>query len=378
LYIFEKSKYDSVRICFVIPRIYAYFDNEFAKFAGGAERQASYLATGLAENKNFHVTCCVADFGQEDIVKINGITLLKAMKLSDGKISGFKKLLSALKKTDADLYIYRSADLGTALSIFTQQFFLKKRVLYMVASNSETSYRGLRRMSGTSAAIFMPLAYKTASLITAQSFEQFNAFHTNRKRKPDALIPNITKFTKIENKNKQGVIWVGRLDPVKQPHILIELAKKYPETRFTMIAPIVLEHEEFGTEIVKKINKVENINHINYVSPSEINDYYAKAQVYAITSYTEGFSNTMAEAIVAGCPILSYNVNPDQVITKNNFGFCSYSKMDQFYADFEKLIIDKKLCAEMGNNGQEYLAKHHNQSVVIEQFSELLLKLKKN
>ncbi len=364
-----------MKICFVIPRIYAYFDSQHAKFAGGAERQAYYLVKGLSEKSEFEISCIVADFGQKDDVILQGIRVLKSFELSEGRFSGFSKLIKAVKKADADLYIYRSADVGTAASIFFQKVFLRKKILYMVASDSELDFNSLKRMSGFATALAMPFAYETARYITVQSKHQYRLFEKNRGRQANALIPNISEIeiTTQNKESKSGTLWIGRLDPVKQPEVLLDLAKKYPNEHFTMVAPVVKEHQKFGQQIVLSIKSISNIKYLPYISPDKIGLIYKQAQIYTITSYTEGFSNTMAEAIAGGCPVLSYNVNPDNIITTYNFGFCANNEIKNFYESFETLINNKKQCLEMAKNGQVYLQKNHNKNLVIEQFSKLLL-----
>ena len=42
-----------MKICFVVPRVYVYFNTKIKNNAGGAERQVYYLGTELSKNKEF-------------------------------------------------------------------------------------------------------------------------------------------------------------------------------------------------------------------------------------------------------------------------------------------------------------------------------------
>ncbi|MBN1253043.1 MAG: glycosyltransferase [Bacteroidales bacterium] len=367
-----------MKICFVVPRVYIYFNTEITNNAGGAERQIYYLGTELSKNNNFDVNFCVADFGQKPIETINKSTLWRSFKPTENRIKGFLKLIKTLKKINADKYIFRSADFGTAIALFSVRFLLKKKTIYMIASNSETLFKDLKKMSGFLTAVFMPLAYKFSNMLTSQTETQYNLFKKNRNIIPNSIIHNIVNITDIQDikqSKKKHIIWIGRLDKVKQPYFYSELAKKFPEENFIMIAPVIKEDEKFGLEFKKSIQNIKNLKHIEYVSPDKITDYYKSAKAYVITSYTEGFSNTMAEAMANYCPVLSLNINPDNIFSKYEIGFCANNNSKLFYEYFEKIINNVDLRTKFATNALNYLIENHNKEKIITKFTnEILLK----
>ena len=62
----ENSAAKPVRVCFVIMKAYPLFNPEIKSVFGGAEVDFYNLATELAKDKNFDVSCVVADYGQPD------------------------------------------------------------------------------------------------------------------------------------------------------------------------------------------------------------------------------------------------------------------------------------------------------------------------
>ena len=139
-----------------------------------------------------------------------------------------------------------------------------------------------------------------------------------------------------------------------------------------MIAPVVRDHKTYGESIQKKAKKIKNLELIDFVIPAEIHDFYMKAKVYVLSSELEGFSNTMAEAMQSRCPVLSYNVNPDNILHDHQFGLCAEKDMDKFYQDFEVLNSNEELRGEKGVNGMEYINTFHDKETIINQFKELL------
>jgi len=368
------------KICFVIPRTYYLFYPETSGtnvIPGGAQMQVFYLSTAIAEDKNFNVHFLLADFGQADFEIRHKVKLHKSFKLSENIFKRIRKLFKTLRKINADTYIFRSADAGVALSVFFVKNFLNKKVLYMIAHDIETSKKIQIKYSGIFTTFMMQYVYRNADIITTQTLQQKKMFEKYRKRKPNTLIKNIFLEKHNENtdfNNKKTILWVARLAEVKNPELFLKLAKKYPEQKFVMIAPHAVNKKEYGNKIYEKAERIKNLQIINYVAPSEIFDFYKKAKIYVITSDFEGFQNTMAEAMQAECALLSYSVNPDNILNEHKFGYCAEKNIDKFYNDFEKLLENSELRKEFGINGKKYIIKYHQKSKIVDDFKNILLK----
>lgn len=365
------------KICFVIPRTYYLFNLEIKKniVPGGAQVQVYYLSTALAEDINFDVHFVVADFGQPNFELKKNVKLHKSFSFSDNLFKRIYKLFETLKKTDADTYIFRSADIGAALTILYVRKILKKKVLYMLASDVETSKKRQKKHSGALKTFAMQYVYKNADIITVQTDEQKKLFEKYRNRKINSVIKNIylrKKNAQINFEEKNTILWVGRLTEIKKPEIFLTAAKKYPDEKFIMIAPLAIDKKEYGIAIKNKAKKIKNLKLLEYVKPTEIFEYYKKAKIYILSSELEGFSNTMAEAMAANCPILSYNVNPDNILHKFNFGFCVEKNTNKFWASFEKLRENSDLRKKMGENGSKYIKDFHQKEQIINIFKTLL------
>lgn len=364
------------KICFVIPRAYYLFNSKIEGLedkVGGAQKQAYILSTSLAENEKFNVNFITADFGQKDFEEIQNVKIWKSFKFSDNIIKRISFLIKTLKQVNSDIYIFRSADAGVGFAIFYIKVFLKKKVLYMIASDIETSKSTQRTNFGILTSLFMQYVYNKADILTAQTKDQAKLFQKNRNRKPNSIIKNIYITKESTDKIKTSVLWVGRLTKNKNPEIFISLAQKYPDKNFIMIAPIVKEQLNYGKKIQQSAKNIKNVHLINYVKPGDIDNYYQDAKIYALTSNKEGFSNTMAEAMMAKCAILSFNVNPDNILQEHNCGLFSEKDINKFSENFEKLIKNENLCKELGANGAEYIKKNHKKSMIIKQFEKLLI-----
>jgi len=366
------------KICFVIPRTYYLFYPETRKnntVPGGAQMQMYLLSTATAEDKNFDVRFLLADLGQPDFEIRQNVKLHKSFKLTDNIFKRIRKLFKTLKKINADVYIFRSADAGVATAVFFVKKILKKQVFYMLASDVETSKKVQKKYSGFLTTFMMQYAYNKADIISSQTRQQAILFEKNRNRKPDIIIKNIYLTGKTKNINhteKKTILWVGRLTQVKKPELFLKLAEKYPEQKFVMIAPPGVNKKDYGNMIYEKASRIKNLQIINYVKPNEIFNYYKAAKIYVITSEFEGFPNTMAEAVQAECAVLTYAVNPDNILNEHNFGFCAENNIEKFYSGFEKLTENSELRKELGINGKKYIKEYHGKEKIIADFKKLL------
>ena len=365
-----------IKICFVQPRAYYLFNNDAKDIkdkVGGAQKQTYLYSIELAKNPNFDVHFLVADFKQANIEKHHNVTVWKSFDFRKNFFKKTFKLFKTLKTINANTYIFRSADTGVAVAIFFIKIFLRKKVLYMLASNVETNFKQLKNMSGFLTALSMNYVYKYADYITVQSKSQYDLFIKHRKRKPDAIIKNIIEIDENTAFKKEDIVlWVGRLAPIKYPELFLETVRSYPKQKFIMIAPVVQDYRSYGKKIKKEAGKIKNLEYIEYVEPEKITLYYQKALIYVITSHFEGFSNTMAEAMANKCAVLSYNVNPDNILLRYKCGLFAKGDKKLFFQQFEELINNKILSQRFGNNGIFYIEKNHQSKLIIKKFTEVL------
>ena len=222
-----------MKICFVVPAVYSFFEPKLAnKKVGGAERQVYYLAKELAKDPQINVNLCVADFGQGDFEKKENINIWKSFAYQENKIIGLWKLYKTLHKVKADIYVFRAADAGVFFGVLIAKFLLRKKTFYMIAHDAEIDRLDLKNMTGRFSAYCMHKVYPLINTITAQSLFQKNGFKKERDIEVKAVIKNIYPITTTisQNTDNQGfILWVGRLVSFKKAELYLELAEKFPK-----------------------------------------------------------------------------------------------------------------------------------------------------
>ena len=83
------------------------------------------------------------------------------------------------------------------------------------------------------------------------------------------------------------------------------------------------------------------------------------------------FPNTFLEAWSNFNPIVSLNVDPDEIICSNKLGFHSKT-IEQMIKDIKTLINNKKLHHLYSENGREYVEKTHSLDKIIHQYEQII------
>ena len=329
---------------------------------GGAERQMYYLCNIVAESNNFESHACVADFGQQKNERYGDVTCWSSFRYDENRFIGFYKLMRTLKKINANIYVFRSVDIGLALTVFCIKKIFRKKCMYMVANIDESDPSNISNIIGSLGAKAMSWVYNNADILTVQSNDQYNAFVNKRNISPTMVLHNRFSYDShpySADIKKKSFLWVGRCDELKQCEYYIQLAQHFSNEHFIMICPKA-KNEAYYSKIRSMSESVTNLEYIDHVDPNKVYQYYQNAYLYILTSKTEGFANTMLEALAYGCPVLTLNVNPDNILTKNNIGFCSpNNNFHDLCNNCEKLLNDKTLHKKMSKNAIKYTRDVH-------------------
>ncbi len=366
------------KICFVVPKAILFFDPTLGTPRGGAERQAYYLGTGLAKQEGWDVHYCTAKYGDVGKFQQNNCTLWPTFRFEDGTFSSFVELCRTLKKIDADVYVFRAANMAIAPVVIYLKSLLKKRCVYMVAHDEEGSFRGLAKMTNWPTAALMWLTHRMANLVTVQTHLQLRCF-AEQGVKNTHLLRNCFRFKEGERNSIEPLeldgfsLWVGRCDPWKQPEIFIELARNHSEEQFIMICPRGRDLPYFE-KLRAAASEIRNLEFIDGVDPTLVMNYFARAKMYVLTSVSEGFANTMMEAMSQACPLLTLDIDPDGIISEHTLGRVALSN-EELSQQFVSLAGNAELRKKLGENGRDYLLRYHSEEEVVTAFSGMLSSL---
>lgn len=372
-----------IKICFIAFDVYPLFDKNLDSVTyTGADIQLYLLAKELAKNKGYEISFVVGNFYQKNVEEYDGIRIYKYSGNIENKffimhhIQGLK-LFRLLRKINADIYIQRSASTLTGqISSFTK--LNRKKFIFMVAhkKDCDLNYSKFEKIFGHylyPIGIYRYLfGVKNADLIITQNKEQYDLLYRHLD-KYSKLIKSAYNIDKKINKNGKYILWVARCIKWKQPEIFIKLAENFPKEKFVMVCP---GNGEYKNHIRSLAFKVENIKFVDEVPFNEIDNYFKSAKLFVSTSIHEGFPNTFVQAAKNSTPIISLNINPDNILNDFEIGLNPLT-FDRLKEALKNLLNDKKLYNKLSNNAYSYAKQNHDIKNIKLEYEKLIQNLVK-
>jgi glycosyltransferase involved in cell wall biosynthesis len=305
-------------VCFVSLPAYGYFVPESDIAPGGAERQLYLLSQEL--QSVFDVHFVVGDYGQPRTTYRDGVTLHRAYTpVEDPVWHQTTALIRAMRRADADLYVYRGFPRKAAVT-YGMARTLGKRWVYNLAAD--------RNVDAHPDQLSFPLKVLfSRSLAAADEVIAQTPYQRARLRErfgvDAAVVPN--GYPPAEEQTPYGereyFLWVGRLErEQKRPHRFLQLAEALPDCAFVLAGPDG-SSQAYNERIARRASQLDNVTNLGQVDPDRIHERYRHARALVNTSTHEGFPNTFLEAWRYGTPVLSLDIDPSRFLRGQEAGF---------------------------------------------------------
>lgn len=371
---------EPLRICFVSQLAYRLFDPSCPAPFGGAELQMYLLATELASSVEWDVHFVTQDFGQPNRQDRDGITVWRYSRPFKGNrmlalvrwlVVAISTLLTLLT-IRADVYVESPGGYATWVTGIAARL-RRARFVYWMASDADID--GALIQKGVERRLFLSGITRADGVIAQNRYQQSGLL---ARHEVTASVIRIAFPVPTEPPlaTKDPILWVASAQELKQPWLFLELARAFPEEHFVMIMPS--NDVELFESIQSQAGDISNLEFSDGVPYHAVQAYFDRARVFVNTSTIEGFPNTFIQSAMGATPVLSLNINPDQVLTSYGFGRVSDGNMDRLRSDLAELLADEALRERMGAAGFEYARKHHDISAIATQFTEELYRLRGN
>jgi len=343
---------------------------------GGAELQQGLLAEELVKD-GYDVLFIVPDQGQKLCQLVDGIRLLKSIPLGLWQ----KKLLAKLYRfplipeiiwrrlslADSQIYFQRMVGATSALvALFCRT--KKRKYVYCIASDAEVDGTYIKKRKFPFSWLAR-LAIKNADGIITQSRHQQELLKLNFNRDSVVIESMCLLPDNLPPKEQPPVVlWVGSVRKVKRPELFLKLAAAIPEVKFRMIGGASpWEDPNYFEELRESAAHIPNLEFLGFVPYQQISQYFATASILVNTSDFEGFPNTFLQAWSRFTPVVSLNVDPDEIICQHQLGFHS-NTFDQMLKDVKLLIGNEALRREMAERGRRYVEQKHDAGKVVPKY----------
>jgi len=367
-----------IKICIISPAAYPLLKNDDKiKSSGGAEAQLTTLGQAFSNN-GFEVHFIVDDYGQANKEKVGRLILHKvAFRYLGGQnyflLSDWFNLVRTLMGIGADIHLIKvPRNLLLPLGLYCRIAKCKLMLIGQTDKDVDPDY--LKMNENVISYWFFRIGLLWVDYVLAQNEKQKIGYLKSYKKRAEIIRSVVTLPESEATEKSEYVLWVGTQRPLKQPELFIDLAKKLPEINFKMImAPSQKNCKAFS---LNSLSKIPNLEYLGFVPFSSIPTYFKRASLLVNTSKIEGFPNTFLQAWQYGTPVVSVNVDPDDIIKKYNLGRQSGS-FKRLCDDVKVLMEDPKLRKASGIKAKKYVDNNHSIDVIIPRYLELFHELQK-
>lgn len=372
---------DSARphVALVCANVYPQFNFCLPPVGGGMETRAALFGRELAATERWHLSFVVSDFGQPFVTQHEDINfhIYQPVYRRAGR-NVFPRLrkrrwFPALNLDQRDLELLWQIPLIAAWlalpALFFPRFWRKLRpdvvccfgnntqsaeviadcrhagipTVLCVASdhdmspdyrpgNKELNHYGMPKWMGH-------YALCQADCVVVQSNTQRQALREHFRRdgvlirNPVHIAPDDPQHW-LPRERREFVLWIGRSDDFdKRPMLFVQLAQQCPKLDFLMIVSRTNE----PAFLALQEQCPSNLRILEHLPPPEIWDYLHRARALVNTSRFEGFPNTFLQAAVAGVPIVSLEVDPDEMLARQRCGIWAAGDPNLLRSSLEQL-----------------------------------------
>jgi glycosyltransferase involved in cell wall biosynthesis len=169
-------------------------------------------------------------------------------------------------------------------------------------------------------------------------------------------------------KKEIDLLWVGRCQEIKRPHLFLDLVERLPGARSEMICP--KEDAFLWNEVAARAARLPNLIFHERIPYHQIQEHYDRARFLVSTSEAEGFPNVMIQAAQGAAGILSLSLDPDGLIGTFGAGYCARGDFERFVSKTTDLISEPSFQERMGEGAQTMLGEWFDNGRNTEAFLE--------
>jgi glycosyltransferase involved in cell wall biosynthesis len=347
-----------VKILFLSSHAHWILDETQQRTSGGAELQVALLAHQLAIT-NHDVVIAAGDTGQSDSILLHGVKIRNSGKFHTGRIcemlGAMPRVFTVLREEKPDWVVV----MGWTAWLFALWLFrplLGYKLDFICALDSEINGAFVREKPVLGG--LFDFAVRRCDARHAITRDQRDVF---TKRSMSATLYRYLIFPRKSDLSPAKTIdflWVSRCQPIKRPHLFLDLAEALPECRFEMICPA--ENRTLWEEVAMRARKIPNLSLIESVPYHEIQSRYDAANVFVNTSEWEGWPNSFIQSGLGRTALLSLAVNPDGIFEKFGLGGYAAGDMEKLKAMAKGMIADRVALAQMQEGCERFVAEMHD------------------
>jgi glycosyltransferase involved in cell wall biosynthesis len=347
-----------MKILFLSSCAHLVLDETSTRTSGGAELQVALLARELAKHGH-EVVIAGGDTGQPDGAELQGVRVRNAGNFHTGSMpqmmASLPRVFRVLREEKPDWVII----MGWTAWLFVLWLWrplLGYRLDFTCSLDTEVNgqYRREHPFLGGLFEFAMRRC-DARHAITEGQMEHYRHAGLDAALYRYLVFPRRTPRTAEKDID---FLWVSRCQPVKQPHLFVDLARTLPEFSFVMICPP--ENRRLWDEVAAVASRVPNLRLIESVPYHEIQGWYDRARVFVNTSQWEGWPNSFIQAGLGYAALLSLRVDPDGIFGEFAPGICAQGDFEAFVQGARRLISDADSLTSAQEGTERFVRESHD------------------
>jgi glycosyltransferase involved in cell wall biosynthesis len=164
------------------------------------------------------------------------------------------------------------------------------------------------------------------------------------------------------------VLFLGRIHPMKGLDLLVEAFARTASRR-NGASLVIAGPDEIGykNDLLKKcsaLNLNGQLKFVGTVADDEKKSLLARADIFALTSYSEGFSMAILEALSYGKPVVITDTCYFDDVSKYHAGLVSPCDVGAIAKNLDTLLSDSDLRDRMGKNARRLIREKYTWDIV--------------
>lgn len=377
------ASYPTVKICFISPLGDGLYHPGSGYPFGGAEVQCYLSATELARDPIYAVTVlvtvrepsCIEQQPRFTVIRRQARSRLTSkcltLRTAYRMLLSFIEMLRQLRRIDADVFLHAGAGVEVGAYALICRL-LRRRFVFIIASTADLASPD-GGVSGPLKWVY-PLGVRLAHAIVCRTEDQQAALR-ERYGREGILIRTAHPVPAETDVQRTTILWVGRIHPLKQPQLFLDLVEQLPKYPCVLIGMRDEAHVDLWEAVRRRAASLGHVAFHANLPFHSVDELFHSAKVFVNTSTHEGFPNTFVQAALNGVPIVSWSVNPDLVLSRHQIGFCAEKSFDQLVSSVRRLCADQRLHDACRRRARTYGIANHSLDQSISEWKRLLISL---
>ena len=173
----------------------------------------------------------------------------------------------------------------------------------------------------------------------------------------------------LKNNNTVKIIIVGRITTQKNPELFNKIAENFIRNKKIKFIWV-------GDGEKREVLSSPNIEITGWLNQNEVKEKLQETDIYLSTSSWEGLSLAVLQAMEYKLPLVLSDCVGNIDLVKENYNGYIFKNSDEAVKEIEKLIKNKELIKEFGENSEELLKKEFDIRKMLEKYIEVYKEVK--